>query len=119
MQFAVHSNIVVVGRNDEMADISNPRGEIHGETFFVVAEAASGRRWQHDHAFTTTSMNGDGGCGERAERLRARIERAYASGRKLNPRHWREVDPAYGSDAYVAQDIDAQRCERERADEWG
>jgi hypothetical protein len=114
MQFLVVSDIVVVGSNPEMADISNPRGEIHGEAFYVVAEAPTGRRWAHDHSFVTTSMNGDGGCANRSEALRARIERAYAAGRKLDQRHWREIDPCYGSEAYVEQDVERHRWERER-----
>ncbi|MBM3596428.1 MAG: hypothetical protein FJX31_11880 [Alphaproteobacteria bacterium] len=109
---------MVVGSNPEMADMSNPRGEIHGEAFYVVAEAANGRRWQHQHSFITASMNGDGGCAARAEKLRVRIADAYAAGRRLDTQHWVEIDPAYGSDAYVEQDVDAHRWAREREEEF-
>lgn len=117
MQFLVVSDILVVGYNPEMADISNPRGEIHGEAFYVVAEAANGRRWAHDHSFITTAMNGDSGCAARAEALRARIADAYGAGRRLDQNRWREIDPCYGSDAYIAQDIEFDRWSREREDE--
>ena len=112
MQFHLALKVVVVATNPELADFTNPRGEIRREAYSVIAEAKNGRRWGHDHTFVSRH-NGDD-CGERAEALRARIERAYAAGLKLDQNHWREIDPCYGSEAYVEQDVDAHRAARER-----
>lgn len=92
----------------------------------VIARAADGRQWVHDYSFHDRELRycDEERChfwGYRAlvqaedgkwvspadgevEALRARIEKAYASGYKLDPQHWVEVDPAYGSDAYQALD---------------
>lgn len=119
MQFHLALKVVTVGHNPEMADISNPRGEIRREAYTVIAEAANGRRWEHDHTFVSSRHNDDD-CGERAEALRGRIALAYAAGRKLDQNRWREIDPCYGSEAYVEQDVERHRWERERedGDEW-
>jgi hypothetical protein len=114
MQFFVQSNIVVVGYDAEMADMSNPRGAIHGESFYVVAESRNGRRWAHYYSFTTTAMRGGEKVAAKANSLRARIERNYAAGVRLDPKYWTEIDPCYGSDAYVQQGIESQRAEMER-----
>ena len=118
MQFHLALKVVTVATNPELADFTNPRGEIRREAYTVIAEAKNGRRWEHDHTFVSRH-NGDD-CGERAEALRARIERAYAAGRKLDKNLWCEIDPSYGSEAYVEQGVEYYRWERERedGDEW-
>lgn len=115
MQFLVVSDLVVVATNPELADISNPRGEIYEAAFSVIAETKNGRRWAHDHTFYAKRNDPSGS--ERVMALRARIERAYAAGHKLDQRHWIEIDPCYGSEAYVEQDIEFDRWSREREDE--
>jgi hypothetical protein len=112
-QFFVRSDLVVTGYDAEFADISNPRGALYGEAFYVVIEAHDGRRWAHDHRFVTRGNDG-AEVALRAERLRARIEASYNGGAPLDGAHWVEIDPLYGSDAYVSQGVEAERAAAER-----
>jgi hypothetical protein len=105
MEFVLSSYIARVGYNPEMADMSNPRGEIYAERWVVWAEKPCGRRWQHERSFAGQ---------HEAQRLLDRIEAAHRGGRRLNLDHWVEIDPAYGSDAYVSQGIEGQRAAEER-----
>ena len=114
LQFFVRSDLVIVGYDAEFADISNPRGALYGEAFYVVIEDCDGRRWAHDHRFVTKGLHLDRATAERAERLRARIEASYNGGAPLDGAHWVEIDPAYGSDAYVSQGVEAERAAAER-----
>ena len=90
-----------------------------GETFYVVATAGNGRRWAHSHWFDKHGMvdyeegrfSGiiDSGAEAKAEALRTTIAN---SGKLLNPDHWSEIDPMYGSEAY--QRLDATKFFRNR-----
>jgi hypothetical protein len=113
MQFFVRSDLVVTGYDAEFADATNPRGALYGQALYVVAEAHDGRRWAHDHLFVASRRDALAVLA-RAERLCSRIQAAYDAGRRLDQAHWREIDPAYGSDAYVAQDVEAERARQER-----
>ena len=105
MEFTLSSYIARVGYNPDMADLHSPRGEIYAERWVVWAEKPCGRRWQHERSFSAQHD---------AQRLLDRIEAAHRSGRRLNLDHWSEIDPAYGSDAYVSQRIEGQRAAEER-----
>lgn len=84
---------------------------LEGLVFYVFVEFEDGSRFAHDCSFPNgrryrhpEGFDGwarDAGQAEaRAEALRAQIAAATASGQKLDPDHWNEIDPAYGSDAY-------------------
>ena len=105
MEFSLSSYLALVGSNPEMADMANPRGEIYAERWVIWAERADGRRWQHERSFSAQ---------HEAQRLLDRIEAAHRGGRRLNRDHWIEIDPCYGSEAYVAQGIEGQRAAAER-----
>lgn len=87
-------------------------------SLYVVAEAPDGRRWGHDRSFLDRvrgydveegqafwARRPDGEADAEAAALLARVEAHLAAGGSLDPAHWVEVDPAYGSAAY--QDLDA------------
>ena len=95
LQFFVRDDVFHDGRDE----CGHP---VERLAYYVVAEEPSGRRWAHSRVFT------DEGVWKRGEKnsaeMLARIERAYAAGRPLDPAHWEEIDPAYGSDAYQGLD---------------
>lgn len=117
MEFAVRSDLVEATRSTEDGVPA------YGLRFYVVAEDAEGRRWAHSWAALNGEVyrhpdgfNGfteDNGKAERqAEALCARITKAYDEGRQLDPAHWTEIDPAYGSAAF--QVLDAGHYFRDR-----
>ena len=97
--FAVRSDVVVVDTNPEMADVSNPRGEIYGEAYYIVGTAEDGSRIAHRVSATTsygrvlTEVTPD--------RLMRLAERLNEERPALNPDLWDDIDPAYGSEAYI------------------
>jgi hypothetical protein len=93
------SDFVVVGHNPENADMSNPRGEIVGERFYMQAEDALGHRRTYGGYYET-------------------LEAAEATYAFLTPavEFWEETRPCYGSEAWTA-DVEADEVEMERADE--
>ena len=92
------------------------------EQFYVVIENDAGRRFRHNAIFKGTQQvvceeTGDAyfpdmreEATEKAERLVARINAAIQVGVELNNACWFEVDPAYGSEEFISQGIDAKRA---------
>lgn len=113
LQFFVRSDLVIVGYDAEFADVTNPRGALYGQALYVVAESPDGRRWAHDHRFIASRGNALSELA-RAERLCERIAASYNGGAPLDGAYWVEIDPAYGSDAYVSQGVEAERAQQER-----
>jgi hypothetical protein len=98
------------------------------ECFYVLVENEAGRRFRHQAIFNGTQKlvceeTGDP-CfpdlreesSAKAERLAQRVNAALKAGVALDSACWYEVDPAYGSDEYVDQDIEAQRLFAENQD---
>lgn len=97
------------------------------ECFYVLVEDATGRRFRHNAIFNSTKQvicedTGDAcfpdlreEASAKAERLAARVNAALAAGNKLAADLWEEVDPAYGSDSYVAQGTELKRLFAEKA----
>lgn len=114
LQFFAISDVVVVGQNSEMADYDNPRGEIHGIAAYVVAELENGRRFVSPFGKTARwEENALPAMEKQAAALGVRA----ASGRlPVAFATWREIQPCYGSQAYVDQDCEAEAAERERAE---
>ena len=92
IEFSVVDTIVIIGQNPEMADMTNPRGNIFAPRWQVVAINSKGYRWSHNFLFSDA---------ERAEKLCHRIAAAFRAGRKLSINHWNPMNPVYGSEAYV------------------
>lgn len=97
-QLDIASDIVVLGHNSENADYSNPRGEFYGYACYIVVEAADGRRWAHDH--TIKSLFESDALAE-LRPLQQRMQARLDAGGRLNPKHWSEIQAAYGSEAYT------------------
>ena len=98
------------------------------ERFFVeLVNIKTGRRWRHhfaingakreicDETFEPYFVDLREGAVARLERLAIRVHERLAEGGRLDETQWDEVDPVYGSDEYVRQDIELERVFAERA----
>ncbi len=97
------------------------------DQFYVVIENATGRRFRHEKTFNGTEQlvceeTGDSCFPDlrqeataKAERLAARVNAAFAAGKDVDWTYWGEVDPAYGSDEFISQGIEAQRVFADKA----
>lgn len=97
------------------------------ERFYVVIENARGKRFRHHANFNSAQRlvcdetgephfaNLRDGASAKAERLAARVNAALVAGLALDSALWYEIDPAYGSDEYQSQGIEAQRAFADRA----
>ena len=91
------------------------------ERFYVFLTNDYGTRLRHVVGFNGTERLVCEDTGEfcfsdlreearaKADRLAARVNAAFQAGRAMDSSCWCEVDPAYGSDAYVSQGTEAQR----------
>lgn len=96
------------------------------EVYFVEMENAAGRRFRHDATFSGVEVMVDeyeGGtyfadrreeAKAKVERLAVRINAALKDGTGVDLSFWEEVDPAYGSDEYIAQGTEAKRAYADR-----
>jgi hypothetical protein len=97
------------------------------EKYYVLVENAAGRRFRHNKSFAGVEViqceeTGETGFQDlrnevmaTVEDLAAKVNATLAAGKPLTAACWFEVDPAYGSDAYVSQGTEAQRCFAEQA----
>jgi len=91
------------------------------EKYYVLVENAAGRRFRHNKSFAGVEViqceeTGETGFKDlrnevmaTVEDLAAKVNATLAAGKPLTAACWFEVDPAYGSDAYVSQGTEAQR----------
>ncbi len=101
-------------RDDLFQDGYSEDGEpVIGRAFSVIATTETGRRFIHTHVVTSFWRGAEDAIAE-IEALKAKIERHYQDGGKLDANHWRETDPAYGSDAYAFFDRQGVWLARER-----
>ena len=97
------------------------------EKYYVLIENAAGRRFRHEKSFAGAEVVECEETGEVnfadirqdavaiAEELAARVNVSLALGKALTASCWFEVDPAYGSDAYIDQGTESKRFFEERA----
>jgi hypothetical protein len=97
------------------------------EKYYVLIENAAGRRFRHEKSFAGVEVVECEETGEVnfadirqdvvaiVEELAARVNVALALGKALTASCWFEVDPAYGSDAYIDQGTESKRFFEERA----
>jgi hypothetical protein len=97
------------------------------DQYYVVIENAAGRRFRHEKTFNGTERlvceeTGDScfpdlrqEASAKAERLAARVNAAFASGKDVDWTYWGEIDPAYGSDEFISQGTEAQRVFADKA----
>ncbi len=96
----------------ELFEIIDGDGPQAVERFFVLFETSKGRRFQHEVSFPSVELAHDAEEGpyyrrvwdaaDKAEALADRVRAHVAAGGKLDADRWVEVQPAYGSDAYIA-----------------
>jgi hypothetical protein len=100
------------------------------DCYYVVAEDEhTGRRFAHDHRFFGAKLcvDDDGEYGYEdirkeqsakadalCDKINARLKKYAFEISMLNLAHWEEIDPAYGSDAWISQGTDAKRYHEER-----
>lgn len=114
--FFAATDIVVIDTNPEMADYTNPRGEIYGHAAYVYAEDARGNRRRL--CCKTARLEED--CLPFVERMAAALNVRLADGKlPVAFDYWETARPAYGSDAYIeyGQDDDIELERREAEDE--
>ena len=98
LRFGVKSDLVIVGTNPEMADMTNPRGDLEGLAHYIIGEAPDGRRFIHEAvAYTRNGYAMNDMTVARLERLVDHLNDAHPS---LDADHWSEIEPSYGSVAY-------------------
>ena len=99
LTFGIINDIVIIGSNPEMADMSNPNGNIEGLAHYIVAETPKGHRFAHNATAITHNGYADSDITvERLERLAAHLNATHPS---LDADCWTEVQASYGSAAYV------------------
>ena len=98
------------------------------EKYYVLIENAAGRRFRHGKSFAGAEVVKCEETGEVnfadiretakaiVEDLAAKVNAALASGKALTASCWFEVDPAYGSDAYIDQGTESKRFFAEKAE---
>jgi hypothetical protein len=112
LYYFVRTDIVVVDHNSEMADMSNPDGAIHGDADYIVAETPTGRRFAHDITAITRS-NGHTESKVSSLRLEELAFHLNETKPDLDMTHWEEIDPCYGSEAFISQDTEKKNRLRE------
>lgn len=98
------------------------------EQFYVLIENPRGTRFRHVSTWNGTESVTCPDTGDthfpdltdqalaKATRLAERVNAAFASGSGIDWAYWYEIDPAYGSDEYQSQGIEAQRAFADRAE---
>lgn len=119
-------NVDVIANNYN-AGLTEDGEEFIGVIFRVQITASNGQRWIHTQGFdgVTSEEFEDSGvlvfsdnqeeAGEAAEALAAKVRTHLEEGGKLDPFHWMEADPAYGSQAYDQLDRTGFFKDREKA----
>ena len=96
------------------------------EKYYVLIENEAGRRFRHNKSFAGVEVieceeTGETGFQDVRNEVKAivneliiKVNAALASGQRLTSSCWFEIDPAYGSDEYVSQGTEAERCFAEK-----
>jgi len=107
MKVRIDDPLYKVGEADDGSDFS-------AECYVVQVETPCGRRFSHKHGFPTSELcyteDGHEAFTDEREEKRAQAERLadrIRSAGRINLDHWFEVQPVYGSQAYVGQGGDA------------
>jgi hypothetical protein len=94
--------------------------------YYVSIENERGRRFRHFAVWLGTEHQVCEETGEsyfpdhreeslaKAERLCARVNAALRDGTGVDWAYWVETDPAYGSEEYIAQGVEAERAFADR-----
>lgn len=114
-QFFSATDVVVVGQDFEMADMSNPQGYIYGVAAKVVAEDKDGYR----RYFPLGAARWEEEVLPKADKMAAALNARFAKGKlPVTFGMWQDDCPAYGSVAYqldgaaddIAWEDEQERC---------
>lgn len=112
--FAVRSDVFIIGTSEDGESVT-------ALAYYVVSEKPNGFRLAHEHRFIDTRkvwdeeyglfayIRDDGKAQRNAEKLRRLCEERQAAGGNFDPELWDEIDPAYGSEAWIAKDAEDPR----------
>lgn len=118
-QFTAASRYVVTGSNPEMADFSNPRGNLYALAYYVQASNEHGDTWELDLFVGHIGLDAENA--PKAERVAAALQARLDNLGKLpvQAAAWQPGRALYGSQAYVeyGQDDDVALERREAEDE--
>jgi hypothetical protein len=113
--FFADTTVVVVGNNPEMADYTNPRGELYAFAAFVYAEDRSGYRRRLHVGTSRLERESLQPAESLALALQARLKKLGKL--PVGFDGWDEARPAYGSAAHDPEE--APEFERQCRDSWG
>jgi hypothetical protein len=117
-QVGVVSDLFDAGR-------TNDGDRFAAEVYYVVVENGAGRRWaSYDRSYGARRVVDDEGwvgfddlrekAFAAAEALATATEKVLAAGGKLSYEDFHQIDPAYGSRAYIADGIEEIRAHEDR-----
>ena len=116
LRFAVRNDLVIVGTNPEMADMTNPNGELEGLAHYIIGVAPSGRQFIHNAiAYTRNGYAMNEITVKRLECLAAYLNENHPT---LNADCWSEGEATYGSVAYQRSGAEARAFGRELDDAY-
>jgi hypothetical protein len=103
------TKIVSVFLSEWDFEYNNPWAEEPGDNiatnYYVTVADKHGNSWNHDWGLQSNKV-GHHDARERVERMVKRIEDHLTAGGSLDPEHWQEGHPQYGSVAWQRFDID-------------
>lgn len=119
---------ICIGSNVYKAGTTEDGEAFTAERYFVEVTATNGQRWVHTVQFDGCRVVADeegfdhfldvrDEARDAVSLVETRVKAHLATGGKLDPVMWREVDPAYGSDAYQSLDNQGYFKDRERQEE--
>ena len=92
---SVRSTTYITRSDAEMADMSNPNGDIYATDYYVEAQTGA-EAFRHDRNFADR---------EGAEILAFHVQGALDNGRALDPAHWAFSRIPYGCDGWEEQEL--------------
>lgn len=116
--FFASADTVEIGRDPEMADVSNPNGTIYGFQSYVVAEDESGRRKAKPVLRDFSEQVATDKANEVALSLTSRFENLKKL--PVDFDSWLDFGARYGSDSHCEEDLmDEEELEHKRTVRFG
>lgn len=98
IEFFALSDMIVIGRNPEMADVSNPRGDILGYASYVYGEDIKGYRVR----ILVKTDRYEEDVMPQAKKMAAALNVRLSNNKlPIGFDTWQQTDPRYGSEAYI------------------
>jgi hypothetical protein len=107
VKIEILSDVVVVGRNPELSDVSNPDGLVFDTVYDIVAVFPSGKRFLVNVTYDRKSK-------EQAQKQARGLRFALSLGAGIPVFLFKEIRPVYGSPEYVAQNCEETLAREER-----